>query len=88
MKYTYEIIKVDEAARVMEVVYTHPKHGLQHVGVRLPYEGENLTDLIRSAAPIAIWKAKEKPVFVPDVGVKGELDADPISNSSSNEVLL
>lgn len=88
MKYTYEIIKVDEAARVMEVVYTHPVHGSYHVGVRLPYADENLLTLVNSAAPLGIWKSMEKQVQIPPTGLRGEAKTETRSNNSSNEVLL
>lgn len=88
MKYTYEIIKVDETSRAMEVVYAHEKHGKQHVGVRLPLEGETLSDVIRQAAPTSQWQSLEKSVFVPEVGISGEIEDAPRTIDTGNEVLL
>lgn len=80
--YTYEIVAVDEAARVMEVVYTAEGHPTQHIGARLPYESETLEQVIDMYSPVAFWKELKAAVVAPEVGVSGVISdsqfADPV----------
>lgn len=69
--YTYEIVKVDEAARCMEVVYTADGHQTMHIGARLPYEGETLEAVIATFSPVALWEETQKQVMLPTVGTTG-----------------
>ena len=69
--YTYEIVAVDEAARVMEVVYTAEGHPTQHIGARLPYEGESLEAVIEMYSPVRFWEELQLAVVAPTVGVTG-----------------
>ena len=71
IQYTYEIIKVDQAARVMEVVYSSEGRQTMHIGARLPFEGESLEAIIEMYAPVAYWREQELPVVVPEVGTTG-----------------
>lgn len=71
--YTYEIILVDEVGRSMEIVYTSPVYGTQHVGARLPFEGETLEQIITMYSPVTEWRLSEVPVQVPPVGLSGEM---------------
>lgn len=71
MEYSYEIAKVDKAARCMEVVYTSQTGEVMTVGVRLPYEGERLETVIAAYSPVAYWNEKSLPVDVPEVGTRG-----------------
>jgi hypothetical protein len=69
--YTYEIVRVDEAARCMEVVYSAQGHQTMHIGARLPFVGESLEDVISMFAPVTLWLEMAAPVIVPQVGVSG-----------------
>jgi len=71
--YNYEIISVDPAARCMEVVYTSEGRQTMHIGARLPYEGEELQEVIAMYSPVAYWLEQERPVQVPQVGVVGTI---------------
>jgi hypothetical protein len=71
IEYSYEIIKVDEQNRCMEIVYTSTGREPMHVGARLPYQGESLDDVVSSFAPIWIWLEKDMVVVPPAVGHKG-----------------
>jgi len=71
IQYTYEVIKVDSAARCMEVVYSAAGHQTLHIGARLPFEGESLELVIQQYAPIEYWEAQKRPVIVPEVGAAG-----------------
>jgi hypothetical protein len=71
--YTYEIIAVDQAARVMEVVYTSPGRQTMHIGARLPYQGETVEAIVEMFAPVAYWLEQEAAVVVPSVGVSGSV---------------
>lgn len=69
--YSYEIIAVDQAARVMEVVYTSPGRQTMHIGARLPYQGETVESIVQMYAPVAYWLEQEAAVVAPEVGVTG-----------------
>jgi len=79
IKYTYEIINVDEAARCMEVVYSSNNRQTLHIGTRLPYEGESVEEVIRAYAPVAYWEEKERRVVLPNAGISGEVDTAPVA---------
>jgi hypothetical protein len=75
--YTYEIIKVDEASRCMEVVYSAEGHQTVHIGARLPFEGEALEGVIKMYAPVPFWTELATPVVVPQVGATGTVAPEP-----------
>ena len=85
--YTYEIIKVDEAARCMEVVYSAEGHQTMHIGARLPFEGEALEDVIKAFAPVPLWVELATPVVAPQVGVTGTVipEPEPVVESEPTE---
>jgi hypothetical protein len=78
IKYTYEIVAVDSAARCMEVVYSADGHQTMHIGARLPFEGEALEDVIRAFAPVPLWEEQSKAVVAPSVGVSGTITPAPV----------
>lgn len=88
MEYTYKITRVDEASRVMDVVYTHETHGNFLVGVRLPFEGEDLESLIKSFSPTQRWAAMERTVVAPQVGASGVIQDVVPTLAYKNEVKL
>ncbi len=69
--FKYTILNVDEASRCMEVVYEAEGHQTMHIGVRLPFKGEPLEEVIKMFAPIPLWVANMTPVVAPQVGVSG-----------------
>lgn len=71
INFNYEIISVNEQARCMEIIYTAEGHPLQHIGARLPYEGESLESIIRMYAPVAYWEELQRVVVTPNVGEFG-----------------
>jgi len=71
--YNYEIIKVDEAARVMEVVYTSEGRQTMHIGARLPYEGESLEAVIQMFSPVPYWLEQEAQTLPVAVGITGTI---------------
>lgn len=77
IQYTYQITKVDEAARCMEVVYSADGHQTMHIGARLPFEGELLEDVIKAFAPVPLWLELARPVQVPEVGAQGTVAPEP-----------
>lgn len=86
INYTYEVVAVDEAARVMEVAYSCEGMDSVHIGVRLPYKGENFEELIDAFSPIGMWKEKQKTVVAPEVGLTGSIEySDNVQQSISNE---
>jgi hypothetical protein len=77
IQYTYHIVKVDEAARCMEVLYSADGHKTMHIGVRLPIEGELLEDVIKAFSPVPLWVSLATPVIVPQVGASGVVAPEP-----------
>jgi len=75
INFNYEIISVNEEARCMEIIYTAEGHPTQHIGARLPYEGESLESIVRMYAPVVYWEELQKTVFPPTVGVSGRIPA-------------
>lgn len=71
--YTYKIISVDAQARCMEVVYASEGRQTMHIGARLPYEGEQLEDVIKAFAPVRFWEEAEMAVVVPEAGTSGQI---------------
>lgn len=72
--YNYEIISTDAQARCMEVVYTAEGRKPVHISARLPYVGEQLSDIIAMYSPVAYWKELEAEVVVPAL-VSGTVEA-------------
>lgn len=75
--YSYEIIKVDQAARVMEVVYSSPGRQSMHVGVRIPRADEDLHAVIYAASPVAYWLEQEAQLQTVEVGATGTHEEPP-----------
>jgi hypothetical protein len=71
--YTYEIVSVDQTARVMEVVYTSPGRQTMHISARLPYQGEAVEAVVEMFSPVRYWEEQEAAVVVPSVGVSGSV---------------
>jgi len=72
--YSYEILNVDVQAKCMEVKYSAPGHSTIHVGARIPFEDEQLEEVIRSFAPIEQWRNELRSFSVPEVGLSGSLN--------------
>lgn len=73
IEYTYEITRVDETARCMDVVYSAQGHQTMHIGARLPYEGESLESVIEMFSPVGYWLQQAAAVVVPTVGQSGTI---------------
>jgi hypothetical protein len=71
--YDYEIIRVDEAARCMEIVYSSAGRQTMHIGARLPYQGESVKAVVEAYAPVRFWQELESAVVVPEVGITGSV---------------
>lgn len=87
IQYTYTIESVDTAARCMVVIYEAQGHATQRVGTRIPFEGETLTDVIASFAPVSYWEDQVRELAVPVVGATGVVEADvslPVDESVSD----
>ncbi len=59
----------------MEIMYSADGHETLHIGARLPYEGEELEQIVRMYAPVAYWQEKTRVVAPPSVGVTGAINA-------------
>lgn len=71
IEYTYEVIATNEQARCMEVRYTAPGKEPIVIGVRLPFAGEPLADVVAEYAPVRYWADLDRPVELPVVGATG-----------------
>jgi hypothetical protein len=85
--YTYEIVSVDEQARCMEIVYKAEGHQTMHIGARLPFEGEELTNVIKQFAPVPLWIELATPVIAPQVGISGVIEPEPVVTPLTDAVL-
>lgn len=74
IKYQYEIVRVDAAAKCMEIVYTADGHQTIHMSTRLPHAEEPIEAVIRQYEPVSLWLEMKAEVQVPEVGYKGEID--------------
>lgn len=83
IQYTYTIESVDTAARCMVVVYEAQGHATQHIGARIPFEGEALEDVIAMFAPVFYWESQVRPLAVPVVGASGTVVPEVISAQDS-----
>ena len=93
--YRYEIVRVDEDARCMEIVYTADGHPKQHISARLPFEGEPLDAVIRQYEPVNLWIQLSTPVYAPSVGISGVMtlkeeaeDLETVAAGSINKTEL
>ena len=77
IEYTYEVVRVDEAGRCMEVVYTSEGNPTTHIGARLPYKGETVEAIVEMYAPVRCWEELKLPVLVPEIGVSGVIVTQP-----------
>jgi len=73
IEYTYSIESVDTEARCMVVVYEADGHPTQHIGARIPFDGESLEDVIAMYAPVQYWETLKRPISVPAVGSSGTI---------------
>jgi hypothetical protein len=68
--YTYKITETSDLGMVIE--YKTQGHDPIQVAARLPFQGENIADVIHSYAPLGMWEVLEKTTVIPDVGIEGE----------------
>jgi len=73
IEFSYEIVRVDEKAKCMEIVYSAPGYETFFISARLPFLDETLENVIRSFAPIQRWVESSMEVTVPEIGIKGTL---------------
>jgi hypothetical protein len=85
IKFSYEILFVDNDAKSMEVLYTSEGRLPVHVGVRIPYLDEKLDDVIISFAPFAYWESQEKLIQNVEIGLKGTLELN-LEPETKNEL--
>ncbi len=80
-EYVYEaqIVRIDEANRVMDVLYRSEGREDVLCGVRLPETADDIGETIESAVPFGVWQEAERSVFVPPVGtiVRGVIRSEP-----------
>lgn len=85
ISYTYKIIKVDQEARCMEVVYSSEGRQPMHVSVRIPYEWESLDAVIDSFAPTPYWAAIESPLLQVREGAEGVMTVALVADGLADQ---
>jgi hypothetical protein len=83
IEYKYEITRVDETARCMDVVYSAEGHQTMYIGARLPYEGESLQAVVDMFSPVAYWLEQTASVVVPAVGESGTINTPVVETLES-----
>jgi len=86
IKYEYQIVKVDEAKRYMEIRFTSEGKRPYNVGARLPFEGETLDDLVHRYVPFGLWTQEETKTVTPSVGTKGSFDPATIPPKTTEQI--
>ena len=71
LSYTYEIKNVSQQGRFMEVIYLVESRDPVTVGVRLPFENENLEAVIHNHSPVRYFIEEMTPVANVLAGTKG-----------------
>lgn len=83
--YTYEVVAVDEAARVMEVLYRADGFSEMRVSMRIPFAGETLESVVDACSPVPYWQSLILPISVPSVGTTGTIaPTQQVEGGSSN----
>lgn len=59
---TFEVTSVNPELRCMEVVFRAPGHPDVTVGARMPFEGESISELAASFAPVQYWENRVKQI--------------------------
>lgn len=70
--YSYEVLNVNEEAKVMEVQYVCDGYKTHIVGVPLPFANELISEVIHQYAPVASWDEESIPRGSVSVGLSGE----------------
>ena len=74
IKYDYNVIIVDEAAKVMEVVYTSAGLRDHHISMPLPEQGAALEDMIEQYAPLYQWGLESAQYETVPLNSSGTID--------------
>ena len=94
IKYNYNVIIVDESAKVMEVVYTSVGLRDHHISMPLPEQGVPLEVVVQQYAPMYQWgleSAQYEPVSLNASGtidmpaIEAQKEADRIAHFNSAE---
>lgn len=75
MNYSYEVVRVDQDAKCMDVEFTAEGFDPIVVGVRLPTVGENVDLVIQSFAPHSMWNPQVIEYASVSVGASGSYTA-------------
>ena len=73
ISYTYEIIRVDPDAKVMDILYSSPEYGTTLVGARMPWDGEAVEQIAQMYSPVRSWIERTLPVAAVSAGASGDL---------------
>jgi hypothetical protein len=76
MKFSYEIVSVNENAKSMDVRFTADGHAPFLVGVPMPKVGEDIREIMAAFAPISMWQQRAAEVQSVTAGATGEVWGD------------
>lgn len=76
MKFSYEIVSVNETAKSMDVRFSAEGHDDILIGMPMPKEGEDIRNLMAAFAPIPMWQQRAAVVQSVSSGTTGEVWAD------------
>jgi len=79
--YKYEIKKVDDISKIMEVEYSSLGYNNITVSMPLPYTDISVEDHIRTYAPLHHWEMSKKTYQDVSAGVVGIIEHRPNNNS-------
>lgn len=71
ISYTYTIVKIDEAAKSMDILYSSEGHQDILVGARIPWSDESVEAIVSMYAPIANWLETQKQFLPVQVNTSG-----------------
>lgn len=75
MKYSYEILSVDQDNKMMEVKFTSDNDAFDDVTIScdIPREGVNMKSHLNSYAPVPHWELKVAQVQSVTAGLSGDI---------------
>ena len=73
ISYNYEIVAKNDTS--MEIVYTADGYPTQHIGARLPREGEDLEAIVEMYSPVALWEEETAVRQDVTIGTTGTIEA-------------
>ena len=81
-EFTYEIVVVNTDLKIMEVVYRASGYPDVTVGTKMPFEGDDINEFIKSYAPFGYWYEYGKQHASISVGTTGTIVLNTITTTT------